>query len=94
MEIIEGLRLEMTCGACPEQYDAYDVQGEGESSIGYLRLRHGSFTVEYPDVGGELVYSAHPKGDGIFYKEERDYYLTAACKALRARIDKETTDEQ
>lgn len=68
------IRLELTCSACPEQYDAtYSGQ-----QVGYLRLRHGNFTVECPDVGGKLVYEAQPEGDGIFEDEERDYYLSAA----------------
>ena len=43
------LKLVLTCGACPEQYDAFD----GERQVGYLRLRHGHFTVTCPDVGGD-----------------------------------------
>jgi hypothetical protein len=73
------IRLEMTCGACPEQYDAFDETGK---QVGYLRLRHGSFTVECPDVGGTEVYSANPDGNGIFTAAEREFYLTAAKSAI------------
>ena len=72
------INLIMTCGACPEQYDAI-YQGK---TIGYLRLRHGYFSVDYSDCGGETVYSANPKGDGIFESEERDFYLNKARKAI------------
>ena len=43
--IINGCTLVRTCYACPEQYDVFfhDFQ------IGYLRLRHGNFTAEYPE---------------------------------------------
>ena len=78
---IEIVRLVMTCSACPEQYDAFI----GDKKIGYLRLRHGHFTVEYPDCGDEMVYTASPDGDGIFNNDERDYYLRFAVDALQRR---------
>ena len=61
------VRLVRTCSACPEQYDAFI----GEEKVGYLRLRHGHFRVECPDVWGEMVYEASPSGDGIFDDDER-----------------------
>lgn len=76
--------LFLGCYACPEQYDARDSQG---NYIGYLRLRHGRFTVEYPDVGGKLVYSASPAGDGIFDDAEREYYLQEACTAISRELE-------
>lgn len=75
---IMGCDLLLTCYACPEQYDVF-LSG---TQIGYLRLRHGSFTVEYPDVRGKLVYQAYPKGDGVFCEEEREHYLVHAVEAL------------
>ncbi|MBW2595126.1 MAG: hypothetical protein JRC93_03990 [Deltaproteobacteria bacterium] len=48
------LTLVQTCSAMPEQYDAFDANGD---KVGYLRFRFGGFTVVCPDVGGELVYS-------------------------------------
>lgn len=76
---INGLRLECTCGACPEQYEVFD----GERQVGYLRLRHGYFRADCPECGGETVYTAQPKGDGIFNDGERQYYLTEAVAAIR-----------
>jgi hypothetical protein len=73
------IRLVRTCYACPEQYDAFD----GDKQVGYLRLRHGEFTVHCPDHDGEEVYSAHPYGDGLFVDEERDYYLRFAVEAIQ-----------
>lgn len=76
--VIEGCKLVLTCLACPEQYDVYFENKQ----IGYLRLRHGNFRAEYPDVGGTSVYFASPKGDGCFLDYERLPYLTRAVKAL------------
>jgi len=67
-----------TCFAFPEQYDAY-LNG---IQVGYLRLRHGKFTVESPDCMDTLIYSAEPKGQGIFDEDERDQYLYEAEQAI------------
>lgn len=71
-------KLVPTCFACPEQYDVF----EGDEQMGYLRLRHGDFTAEYPDCGGTLVFEACPEGDGRFMKAERMAYLHLAVEAL------------
>ena len=78
------IKLVQTCGACPEQYDAFDEHG---SMVGYLRLRHGTFRVECPDVGGVEVYHANPRGDGVFEYEERDYYLRWAVFKIQEWIE-------
>ncbi|SRR6266852_560406 len=78
--------LKRTCSACPEQYDAY-IEGQGEiGKVGYLRLRHGYFRVDYPDCGGETIYQANPRGDGIFDDDERDYYLKWAVHSIEKRL--------
>jgi hypothetical protein len=74
----EDIELEQTCGACPEQYDAF-YQGR---QVGYLRLRWGHFRVDFPSCGSKTIYEASPQGDGIFEWEEREYYLTEAKKAI------------
>lgn len=79
------LELRMTCPACPEQYDVFDDCG---SKVGYFRLRHGVFTVDVPDCGGETIYEAYPNGDGIFDDNERLIFL---AKALRKLIEIEKT---
>ncbi len=76
----QDLHLFKTCQACPEQYDAL-YSGH---TVGYLRLRHGNFRVECPDIGGEEVYQANPEGDGMFEDNERNFYLTAAKQAIAA----------
>ena len=75
-----GVDLQLTCGACPEQYDAFI----GDEQIGYFRLRHGEFRVDVGDCGGPTVYEAQPEGDGAFYEDERDYFLNAGIDALLA----------
>lgn len=75
-----GIELVMTCGACPEQYDAYNEQGR---MVGYLRLRHGYFSVEVPDCGGVTVFEAEPQGDGSFDGSERNMFLKAAIDAIK-----------
>ena len=78
--MIHGYRLELTCGACPEQYDVYDSLGQ---QVAYFRLRHGTFRVDVPDCGGETIYTANPEGDGIFTRDERVRYLTEAVLAVQ-----------
>ena len=76
------IRLVRTCHASPEQYDAFD----GDKQVGYLRLRHREFTVECPDVGGEMAYFAVPAGDGLFIDGERQHYLARAIAAIEGWI--------
>jgi hypothetical protein len=81
--LIHGYRLELTCSACPEQYDVFDQAG---TMVAYFRLRHGNFTVSVPDYGGEVVYIASPQGDGIFEDSERLAYLVRGIEAVQAHI--------
>lgn len=76
-----GLELKITCGACPEQYEVF----KDGVQVGYYRLRHGLFRVDYPTVNKETIYEAEPLGDGIFDDSERLVYLT---KAMRMVIEK------
>lgn len=84
---IADIELVETCGACPEQYDAY-LHGE---QVGYLRLRHGHFRVDVPDCGGTTIYEAEPRGDGIFESDEREHYLTEAKEAILAWLKRKPT---
>jgi hypothetical protein len=82
--------LELTCGACPEQYDVY----RGEDRVAYFRLRHGYFYAQCPWVGGETVYEAYPKGDGCFHADEQEYYLTRALEAVHDYYEREKENEK
>ena len=83
-----SVTLEQTCGGCPEQYDARDENG---TLVGYLRLRHGHFTVQVPDPRGVLVYEAEPIGDGVFDPDERDRYLETAKRKIREYLGRGVT---
>lgn len=78
----DDITLLQTCSAAPEQYDAY----LGTRQVGYLRLRHGHFTVKCPGAGGSLVFEAYPQGDGAFLDDERPHYLQAAKRAIWAHL--------
>lgn len=78
------IKLVLTCSACPEQYDAM-LDGK---QVGHLRLRHGIFRVDYPDVDGETIYQACPHGDGNFDDDERDFYLDEAKQAIEKALQK------
>lgn len=60
--LIDGYEFRKTCSYMPEQYD---VRKDG-TMHGYVRLRRGILTCEYPDVGGKFVYSYAfgPRFDG------------------------------
>lgn len=76
-----AMRFDQTSFACPEQYDVFI----GEAQVGYLRLRHGAFRVDYPECGGETIYTAEPDGDGEFTNAERWEYLDRARVAIYER---------
>jgi hypothetical protein len=78
------LNFKQTCGACPEQYDVYD---DKNNLVGYLRLRHGVFTVNYPWVGGETILREFPDGDGCFEDYEREKYMAMAEAKIIERLN-------
>ena len=73
---LDSIRLECTCHACPEQYNAY----KGDEYVGYLRLRHGYFYTD--DKDGNTIYESNTIGDGIFDSEERELHLNNAKRAI------------
>lgn len=89
-----GLRFELTCGACPEQYDIY----KDDKLVGYVRLRWGTLRCWYPDYTGKEAVYEHCFEDGDSYKgcfnsdEERDFHLTEISKALTGRLERELAD--
>ena len=81
---ILGIELVCTCGACPEQYDAFY---EGKY-VGYFRLRHGFYSVTYPDWDGETLIHESAIGDGIFDSDERMDCLSRGCLAILDKLGK------
>lgn len=82
-----GLTITMTCNAMPEQYE---VKTADNKSVGYLRYRHGTFRVDYPDCGDETILSEDPPScSGEFNQDERLVYLTKALRAILKEINRE-----
>ena len=77
-----GYDIIRTCEASPEQYEVFK---DGDQ-VGYMRLRHGSFYASIPGSGGRVVFTASPKGDGLFDDDERLYYLTRAIEAIDGQL--------
>jgi hypothetical protein len=81
-EPFDDYQLVLTCGACPEQYDVF-YNGE---QIAYFRLRHGIFTVDVPDCGGDTILTINSVngkyGGGKFDDVEREHYLLEALKMV------------
>lgn len=74
-----GLTFCLTCCMCPEQYDVYDDKG---NKVGYVRLRWGELTCEWPDVFGKLIYSEEV-GDGFTgcFESEKQRSVCLECIA-------------
>jgi hypothetical protein len=83
---INNYILQQTCYACPEQYDLFD---ENQNQVAYLRLRHGYFYCDSPDIGGKRVYETHTIGDGIFNDEERHIHIKNAIEAVHKFLGRE-----
>lgn len=76
---ITDIKLIKTSSAFPEQYLAVDSKNR---TIGHMRLKHKEFRVECPDLGGKVVFSGNPDGQGAFREYERQWYLDAARGAI------------
>ena len=76
------INLVRTSFACPQQYKAY----MGQTQVGYLRLRHGYFRVDYPICGGQTIFEANTIGDGVFDRSEEANMLETAKQAIREKI--------
>ena len=75
---MKHFKLEMTCFACPEQYDVY----LDNKQVGYLRLMHRHFRCDYLECGGKRLFDTYTEGDGIFKEEERDPMIREALSAI------------
>jgi hypothetical protein len=81
--VIGGLEF-VGGGMCPEQYDVF----LGGKQVGYVRLRHGGFTVDYPSCLEEnLLDTNDVRGDGCFDDDvERSKWLTKAAELINNKI--------
>lgn len=82
VEFIKGLKFACTCSGCPEQYDVFD---SNDNIVGYVRLRWGELTCNYPNVDGELIYEASVGDDwcGSFKSEkQRVHYLNVIANKI------------
>lgn len=77
---IDEYILNKTSDACPEQYEIY--KNNIYNSIGYLRLRHGKFTVEVPSFGEQIILVEYPEGDGCFNLDEQEFFLKKAINSI------------
>jgi hypothetical protein len=84
------MKLVQTSPACPEQYEAFDEEG---NQVGYFRLRHGWFRVDFPQHDGETIYEARPKGDGILDDDEKDFFLQKAYDAIVGKLSRQDGKE-
>ena len=83
------MRLVKTCDAFPEQYDVFD----GDTKVGYLRLRWGSFTASTgSSLTDKMLYCADIGDDGIAgafqSDEQRAFHLNAAIEAIKSELHK------
>lgn len=82
------MELKLTCYASPEQYELYSLLDK--QIKGYFRVRWSSFTCEFPDVGGELVYDNYIDEDGWSGRfnshEQRIEELTKAVKEIIKKL--------
>lgn len=61
---IANIYFVLTCGGCPEQYDCYITDRGKKYQVGYVRLRWGGLSCDFPDVVGEIIFK-HNFSDGF-----------------------------
>ena len=82
---IKGLAFELTCGACPEQYDVW-YKG---AKVAYVRFRHNQLTVEVPFDGIEVLREKIEDfpDQGVFSSEEqRTFWLEKAAELIKEEL--------
>lgn len=77
-----GLTLTLTSPSVPEQYDVLRLGDR----CGYIRARHCSMGVSYPDADGEDLYEGPIDGFGGFTDHEREAKLLFALVLIAARL--------
>lgn len=87
----KDLNVQLTCSACPEQYDVYYLKWEwNRVLIAYIRLRHWYLKVDYYGKEEETIYE-HTFDEafkGIFYtEEERQFYLNIIKNKILEKLN-------
>jgi hypothetical protein len=77
-----GLVVTLTSASVPEQYS---VTRDGNPH-GYIRVRWGGVSVDYPDAGDEALYEGTVDGFGGFTDHEREAELLFALGLIAARM--------
>jgi len=77
-----GLTVKRPCRSLPEQYE---ITKDGALS-GYMRVRWGGMSVDYPDAGDEELYDGSVDGFGGFTDHEREAKMLLALSLIAARI--------
>lgn len=91
--IIQKLNFIETCGSCPEQYNVF----KGGRQVGYVRLRRGTVTCDFPDCRGDTIYSHsfEDKWKSSFEdSEERDTYIDRIATAIHAALAQEKRESK
>lgn len=91
--IIKKLNFIRTCDSCPEQYDVF----KDGRQVGYVRLRWGTVTCDFPDCGCDTIYS-HDFVNGwkgnFDSSEERAKYLNRIATAIHAALAQEKQERK
>lgn len=77
-----GLTVTLTCRDAPEQYE---VTKDGSPS-GYIRVRHGGMSVDFPEAAEEELYDGPVDGFAGFTDHERESKLLFALGLIAARM--------
>lgn len=89
-KIADNIRLECTCGACPEQYDMFI----DDTQVGYIRYRWGYLACRPCNSDGTIDWNntvfewEHPDDgwSGIIPDDQRDILLQQCKNAIAKRI--------
>jgi hypothetical protein len=77
-----GLTMSLTSPSAPEQYS---ILKDGIPS-GYIRVRWGGMSIDYPDAGDECLHDGAVDGFGGFSDHEREPKLLLALGLIAARM--------
>jgi hypothetical protein len=77
-----GVTVTLTCRSVPEQYE---ITRDGIPA-GYVRVRWGGMSVDYPEAGDEELYDGSVEGFGGFTDHEREAKLLLALGLIATRM--------